>query len=124
MTPPFESQVAPNPTRHLRNAISILHWSVGLVILIESCLFVFSASRGHAFAESGMPHLIRPILGGAEIIAVLLFLIPPARTIGGYALLVIFILAALIHILHGQPDVGGLVVYAAAVYTVLAAYKS
>ena len=71
-----------------------------------------------------MPHLIRPILGGAEIIAVLLFLIPPARTIGGYALLVIFILAALIHILHGQPDVGGLVVYAAAVYTVLAAYKS
>ncbi len=124
MTQPPESQIAPNPTRHLRNAISILYWSVGLVILIESCLFVFSASRGHAFAESGMPHLIRPILGGAEIIAVLLFLIPPARTIGGYALLVIFILAALIHILHGQPDVGGLVVYAAAVYTVLAAYKS
>ena len=124
MTPPSESQIAPTPTRHLRNAISILYWSVGLVILIESCLFVFSASRGHAFAESGMPHLIRPILGGAEIIAVLLFLIPPARTIGGYALLVIFILAALIHILHGQPDVGGLVVYAAAVYTVLAAYKS
>ena len=124
MTPPPESQVAPPPTRHLQNATSILHWSVGLVILIESCLFVFSASRVHAFAESGMPHLIRPILGGAEIIAALLFLIPPGRTIGGYALLVIFILAALIHILHGQPDVGGLVVYAAAVYTVLAAYKS
>jgi hypothetical protein len=71
-----------------------------------------------------MPHLIRPVLGGAEIIAVLLFLIPPTRTIGGYALLVIFALAALVHILHGQPDIGGLVVYAAAVYTVLAAYKS
>jgi hypothetical protein len=124
MTPPTEARIAPHPTRQLRNAISILHWSVGLVILIESCLFVFSASRGHAFAESGMPHLIRPLLGGAEIIAVLLFLIPLTRTIGGYALLVIFTLAALIHILHGQPDVGGLVVYAAAVYTVLAAYKS
>ncbi len=74
--------------------------------------------------KSGMPHLIRPILGGAEIIAALLFLIPPARMIGGYALLVIFALAALIHILHGQPDVGALVVYAAAVYTVLAAHKS
>jgi hypothetical protein len=46
------------------------------------------------------------------------------RTIGGYALLVIFAFAALIHIVHGQPDVGGLIVYAASVYTVLAAYKS
>ena len=124
MTSPAESQIATSPTRRLRNAISILHWSVGVVILIESCLFVFSASRAHAFAESSMPHLIRPVLGGAEIVAVLLFLVPPTRTIGGYALLVIFILAALIHILHGQPDIGGLVVYAAAVYTVLAAYKS
>ena len=116
-------QIAPR-NRRLKNAISLLHWSTGLVILIESCLFVFSASRGHDFAKSGMPHLIRPILGGAEIIAALLFLIPPARTIGGYALLAIFAAAALIHIFHGQPDVGGLVVYAAAVYTVLAAYKS
>jgi hypothetical protein len=124
MTSPAESQIATSPTRRLTNAISILHWSVGLVILIESCLFVFSASRVHDFAQSGMPHLIRPVLGGAEIIAVLLFLIPPTRTIGGYALLVIFTLAALIHIAHGQPDVGGLVVYAAAVYTVVAAYKS
>jgi len=111
-------------TARLKNAISILYWSTGLVVLVESCLFVFSASRGHAFANSGLPHLIRPILGGAEIIAALLFLVPPARIIGGYALLVIFALAALIHILHGQPDVGALVIYAAAVYTVLAAYKS
>ena len=116
-------QIAPL-NRRLNNAISILYWSTGLVVLIESCLFVFSASRGHAFAESGMPHLIRPILGGAEIVAALLFLIPPMRTIGGYALLVIFALAALIHILHGQPDVDALVIYAAAVYTVLAAHKS
>ena len=116
-------QIAPL-NRRLKNAISLLHWSTGLVILIESCLFVFSASRGHDFAKSGMPHLIRPILGGAEIIAALLFLIPPARMIGGYALLVIFALAALIHIIHGQPDIGALVIYAAAVYTVLAAHKS
>ena len=121
MTSSPETRNAPPPGRHFRNAISILYWSVGLVVLIESCLFVFSASRAHEFARSGMPRLIRPILGGAEIIAALLFLIPPTRSIGGYASLVIFTLAALIHILHGQPDVGGLVVYAAAVYTVLAA---
>jgi hypothetical protein len=71
-----------------------------------------------------MPHLIRPVLGGFEVVAALLFLIPPTRKVGGYALLVIFLLAALIHILHGQPEVGGLVVYAAAVYVVLAAQRS
>ena len=84
----------------------------------------FQRRAATLFAKSGLPHLIRPILGGAEIIAALLFLVPPTRTIGGYALLVIFALAALIHILHGQPDVGALVIYAAAVYTVLAAHKS
>ena len=123
MTSYSKPQIVP-PANHLKNAICILYWSVGLVVLIESCLFAFSASRAHAFAKSGMPQLVRPVLGGAEIIAALLFLIPPARTIGGYALLVIYAAAALIHILHGQTDIGGLVVYAAAVYTVIAAYKS
>ena len=65
-----------------------------------------------------------PILGGAEIIAAILFLIPPTRTIGGRALLAIFVAAALIHILHGQPDVGNLLIYGAAVYAVLAARPS
>jgi DoxX-like family len=123
VTSPSTPQMAPTPTG-LRKAVAVLYWSVGLIVLLESCLFVFSSSRGHDFSKSGIPHLVRPILGGAEIIAALLFIIPPSRTIGGYALLVIFALAALIHILHGQPDVGSLVVYAAAVYTVLAAYKS
>ena len=121
------SQIAPEIAPSgawLMRAISVLSWSVGLVVLLESCLFVFSASRVHEFAKSGMPQLVRPVLGGAEIIAALLFLIPPARKVGGYALLVIFALAALIHILHGEPDVGGLVVYAAAVYAVLAAHRS
>ena len=105
-------------------AIVILRWCVGLVVLIESCLFVFSPGSIHAFAKSGLPHLVRPILGGAEIIAAILFLIPPTRTIGGRALLAIFVAAALIHILHGQPDIGNLVIYGAAVYAVLAARPS
>ncbi|MGH9747592.1 MAG: hypothetical protein ACRD59_15970 [Candidatus Acidiferrales bacterium] len=115
---------AARPAQRPARAITILYWCVGLVVLIESCLFVFSASRAQGFAHSGMPHLIRPVLGGAEIVAALLFLTPPTRSIGGYALLVVFAAAALIHILHGQFEVGGLIVYAAAVYAVLAAYKS
>lgn len=117
------AQTAPLDAR-LDRAIRILRWCVGIVILIESCLFVFSPARAHDFARSGLPHLIRPFLGGAEIIAALLFLIPATRLAGGRVLLAIFVIAALIHILHGQPDVGGLVVYGAAVYTVLAAQKS
>jgi len=123
IAPEIAPQAAQSGGR-LRTAISILYWSVGLVVLLESCLFVFSTSRQHEFAKSGLPQLTRPILGGAELVAAVLFLIPPVRAIGGYALLLIFALAALIHILHGQPDVGALVVYAAAVYTVLAANRS
>jgi hypothetical protein len=46
------------------------------------------------------------VLGGAEILAAMLFLIPPTMTVGGYSLLVIFALATLIHLLHGDyaPD--------------------
>ena len=123
MTNSSPAESASSSTR-LRSALVALHWSVGLVVLIESALFVFSASRAHDFAKSGLPQLIRPVLGGAELIAAILFLVPPSRMIGGYALLVIFAVAALIHILHGQLDVGGLVVYAAAVYAVIAAEKS
>lgn len=111
-------------SNRLMRAIAILYWCVGGVVLIESCLFVFSTSRAHDFAESGLPHLIRPVLGGFEVVAAVLFLIPPTVKIGGYALLVIFLVAALIHVIHGQMDVSGLVMYAAAVYVVLAAQKS
>jgi len=112
------------PTRQrLSCAILILYWSVGLVVFIESCLFVFWASRGRSFEHSGLPHFIRPVLGGAEIIAALLFLIPPARQTGGRVLLVVFAVAALIHLVHRQWDIGGLIVYGAAVYAVIDAYK-
>ena len=114
----------PGVPKPLAKAITILYCCTGLVILIESSLFVFSVSRAHSFATSGMPPLIRPVLGGAEIIAAILFLIPLTRLLGGRLLLVIFVLAALIHLLHGQSDIGNLVMFGAAVYTVLAAYKS
>ena len=101
-------------------SISLLRWSVGLVILLESVRFVFSPSAAHFLANAGLPSWLRPVLGGAEIIAVVLFLVPFTALIGGYFLLVILALAALLHILHGQYDIGGLVVYAAAVLVCLA----
>jgi hypothetical protein len=49
-----------------------------------------------------------------------LFLVPAASLVGGYALVIIFFLAAVIHILHGWYDVGALVVYAIAVLACVA----
>lgn len=96
-------------------SIPVLRWTLGLVVLLESCQFIFSTSAAHFLAKAGWPLWIRPVLGGAEIIAAVLFLVPVTTVIGSYLLLVIFGLAALVHILHGQYEVGGLVVYAAAV---------
>jgi hypothetical protein len=104
----------------LRKAsIPLLRWTVGLVVLIASCRFVFSASAAHFLANAGLPSWVRPALGGAEIIAVVLFLIPFTALVGGYLLLVVFALAALVHVLHGQYDVEILAVYAAAVLVCL-----
>ena len=96
-------------------AIPALRWTVGLVVLLESCRFAFSGSAAHAFANTGLPLWIRPALGGTEALAAVLFLVPAARAVGGYALLVIFGVATVIHVLHGWYDVGALVVYAMAV---------
>lgn len=101
-------------------ALPALRWSLGLVVAWESAQFALGKSAGHLFAKTGLPEWIRPVLGGAEILAALLFLVPAASLAGGYVLLIIFFLAAMIHILHGWYDVGALVVYAAAVLACIA----
>ncbi|HMD07874.1 MAG TPA: DoxX family protein [Candidatus Acidoferrum sp.] len=101
--------------RLTRFSIPLLRSTLGLVVLLESCQFIFSTSAARFLAKAGLPFWIRPVLGGAEIIAAILFLVPVTTVIGSYLLLVIFGLAALVHILHGQYEVGGLVVYGVAV---------
>jgi len=100
-------------------SIRILHWTVGLVVLLESCLLAFEPERIHAFARTGLPHWIRTALAWPEVGAAILFLVPATSTRGGWVLLMIFALAALLHILHGRADVGALLVYAAAVLVVI-----
>jgi hypothetical protein len=107
-------------TRRKNFSIPLLRWTLGLVVLLESCQFIFSNSAAHFLAKTGLPSWLRPVLGGAESIAAVLFLLPWTALLGSYLLLVIFALAALVHILHGQFDVGGLVVYAAAVFVCMA----
>jgi hypothetical protein len=103
-----------------RASIPLLRWTLGLVVVLQSFEFVFSSSAAHFLAQAGLPAWTRPALGGSETIAAVLFLVPFTATIGGYLLLVIFGLAALLHILHGQYGVEGLLVYAVAVLVSMA----
>jgi hypothetical protein len=101
-------------------AIPILRWTLGLVVLLESFHATFSPTAAHHFVKMGVPAWAGRTLGGAEIAAVVLFLVPISSTVGGYALLAIFAAAAAIHLLHGGGDVGGLLIYAAAVVACIA----
>jgi hypothetical protein len=106
-------------------AIRCLHWTVGLVVLLESCRTFYAACSGlHGSGHAGILNAVRLFLSGAEIIAALLFLVPLTTFVGGYMLLAIFGLAIVIHGLHGE--FGGLeilVLYGVAAWVSLAARK-
>ena len=97
-------------------ATSGLRWTLTVVILLESVHFMLSPSAAREFTKTGLPHWIRPALGGTEVVAALLFLVPVARLVGGYLLLIIVAIAVVIHFLHGElVGVGSLLVYIMAV---------
>jgi uncharacterized membrane protein YphA (DoxX/SURF4 family) len=106
--------------RLVKLSVPLLRLTLGLVVILESTRFVFSSSAAHFLFKAGLPSWIRPVLGGAEIVAAILFLVPFTTLIGSYLLLVIFGFAALVHLLHGQFEIGGLVVYAMAVLVCMA----
>lgn len=89
-------------------AIAALRWTLGLIVLWESFVFVFYPVSIDYFAKTGLPHWIRPALGGVEIVAALLFLLPWTEALGGRFLLLVFAVAAIIHVLHRAFDLSGL----------------
>src|SRR6266581_7972920 len=98
--------------QHLKTiAIPGLRWTLGLVVLLESCQFAFSASAIRHAARIVIPPWLRLGVAGTEVIAALLFLVPAVSDVGGYLLLPIFAIAAALHVLHGEFDVGALAVY-------------
>ncbi len=103
-------------------AIRVLHWTEGLVVLLESYrAFHGALAKLHDAAHPGALTGIRLVLSGSEILAALLFLVPVTARAGGYALLVIFALAIAIHSLHGDfVGLEILLLYGAAVYVSLA----
>ena len=98
-------------------ALTVLQWALGVVILIEAVLFVMP-SAAHDFARTHIPGFIRLILGFGEILGCILLLIPRTAVRGAWLLLAVFIMAMLIHLLHGMYNVGNLVIYAAAAFAI------
>jgi hypothetical protein len=96
-----------------KTALTILQWTLGIVILIEAVLFVLP-SAAHDFARTHMPGFIRIILGWGEIAGCMLLLIPKTAVRGAWLLVAVFIFAILMHLLHGAYNVGNLAIYAAA----------
>ncbi len=96
-----------------RIGLTILQWTLGIVILIEAVMFVLP-SAAHQFARTHMPGFVRMVLGWGEIVGCILLLIPKTAVRGAWVLFAVLVMAILIHLLHGQYAIGNVVIYAAA----------
>lgn len=97
--------------------LTALQWSLGIVVLIEAVMFVLPGAA-HDFARTHMPSMVRMIVGFGEIAGAVLLLIPQTVVRGAWLLLAVFVMAILIHLLHGLYGVGNLVVFAAAAFAI------
>ena len=94
-----------------------LRLALGIVFLIEAVIFVMPGAA-HEFARTHMPGFVRLVLGFGEIAGSLLLLIPGTVVRGAWLLLAVFVMAILLHLLHGLYGIGSLVVYAAAAFAI------
>jgi uncharacterized membrane protein YphA (DoxX/SURF4 family) len=99
--------------------LCVLQWALGIVVLIEAVLFVLPGAA-HSFARTHMPGFVRMVVGFGEILGCVLLLIPRTVVRGAWVLLAVFIMAILIHLLHGLYGIGNLVIYAAAAFAIAA----
>ena len=102
--------------------LTVLRWALGVVILIEAVMFVLP-SAGHEFARTHMPGFVRLVLGFGEILGCVLLLIPGTVVRGAWLLVAVFVMAILLHLLHGIYGVGNLIIYAAAAFAIAVGKK-
>jgi hypothetical protein len=110
-----------------KHTIEGLRWVLGLVVLWASCqLLRATIVTMQTTPESGHigAHVwIRLLLASVEMVAAIMFLAPAVNVAGSYLLLAVFAFAILFHVLQGQFDVGGLLVYAMVVTVWLAHHR-
>ena len=95
-----------------RNAFALFHYTLGLVVLYLGVVTVWHALHANA-SEHLNTHAI--ILGSAEAVGTILFLIRKTIPIGSIILLIVFAVAIAIHGFLGEV---ALLVYAAGVILV------
>jgi hypothetical protein len=95
-----------------------LQWSLGIILFLEADLLAFSGSEIQFSGQHGVHHWIRLALAWSEMLACLTFLLPHAVKYGAGLLLIVFASAALVHVLHGDFQIGNLFILAAAVAVV------
>jgi hypothetical protein len=103
-------------------AVPGLRWALGIVVPWEACrelLHAIHAVHTHSHAVSLVG--VRLFISSSEILTCILFLYPRTRVLGGYGLLLIFVLAIGIHMAQRQWGILSLIiVYATAVLVILA----
>ena len=101
-----------------------LQWSLGLVLIYECSRLLFTHSAAQLFAKTHLPQWFRIVIAAVELVGAVLFLLPPTMLAGGRILLGTFLVAAAVHLLHGQPDIGFLIIYGMAVLAVMTGQES
>jgi hypothetical protein len=106
--------------RHTRKkwALMCLHLVTGLVLFSQAFALAFHGKSILAFAKSGVPDWVRLGLAWGEMLAALLFLLPPTVVAGAWLLLFVLAGAVILHLALGEGP-GALLVYMAAVTVVL-----
>jgi hypothetical protein len=110
------------PTPRGKNlTMTALRVTLGLVVLQRSFVFVLGRPATGAFGHNAWLHAVSLILGWCELVAAILFLLPRTVVAGAYILVAVFVLAAALHLAHGEYDVAALLaVWTTAVLAVLA----
>lgn len=97
-------------------AIFVLRWIVGLISGLGALrLFIVLSHHG----AGHLPTNILRVICAAELAAAVFFLIPRTMRAGGVALLVVYAVAAALHLLHGEYDISNLVLLGSAVVVIL-----
>jgi uncharacterized membrane protein YphA (DoxX/SURF4 family) len=100
-------------------ALAALRWALGLVLAGQAATLLLHERAISAFARTGLPPAARLVLAWGEIVAALLFLIPPTLRLGAWCLLAALTGAILLHLAIGSLEIGGLLVDSVAVLVVL-----
>jgi uncharacterized membrane protein YphA (DoxX/SURF4 family) len=100
-------------------AIRILQYVLGAVVFIQSVMVAVNFETVAHGSHIAMPAHFVLVLAVVEALGALLFMLPWALKVGGWVLIAVFSVAVLVHIVHGQFEGLGLLIYGAAVLAVM-----